>query len=64
MVLSIPDQEFARRTPDIIDKLYEYEELTGKDCPSYNYTLGYENAEAWYNDLSKAIEEAKKSREG
>ena len=29
MVLSIPDQEFARRTPDIIDKLYMYEELTG-----------------------------------
>ncbi|MCD7756942.1 MAG: hypothetical protein LUH45_02035 [Clostridiales bacterium] len=62
MVLSIPDQEFGRRTPDIIDKMDEYQELTGKRWPSYNYTLGYENAEAWYNALTQAIEDAKKEK--
>ncbi|MCD7820870.1 MAG: hypothetical protein LUG64_01480 [Clostridiales bacterium] len=62
MVLTRTDQEFIGRTYDIIGKQKKYRELTGKKWPTYNYTLGYENMEAWYNALTQAIEKAKKEK--
>ena len=43
-----------------IDAQYRYRALTGKRWPSYNYSLGYKNAQEWYDALCKAIEEAEK----
>ncbi len=63
MALTQADKEFLQRTPDIIEKQYEYTDLTGENWPTYNYALGYENMEAWYNALTQAIEEAKKELE-
>lgn len=61
MVLTKTDQQFGKeKGREAIRARYRYTELTGLKWPAYNYSLGYENAQEWYDALCKAIENAEK----
>lgn len=63
MVLTISEEKFAKEHgEEAYDYLFEYWEKVGTRWPPYNHNLGYENIEAWYEDLKAAVDKLRAER--
>lgn len=61
MVLRKSDQKFIEdNSKEIMEKMTEYQDLTGKIWHPFNYELGFANMKEWYDALLKEIRSLQK----
>lgn len=61
MILKKSDVKFIEdNSEEIWEKMTEYQDLTGKIWPPFNYERGYANMKEWYDALLKEIEALRK----
>ena len=57
VVLTIPDQKYiGEHSKQIMAKMKEYRDFTGKCWPPFNYNRGYASAEEWHKALLEKVE--------